>query len=205
LLTVFTTRKVQFVKSDVTSWPSLVTLFKAAVANSPDKSVDIVIANAGVSGVDDVFKLDDPHSDPIEPNLRIININMIGVLYTAKLAMHYFRLHLVSDERDRLLIIQGSLAGYLDQPGSPQYAASKYGCRGLMKSLRRTVGKEGMRVNFIGPWFVKTPIMSEAVMEGLLKKGVKFAELGDAKTAALRLAGDKSVNGMSLPSRSGIL
>ena len=141
------------------------------------------------SGVDDVFKLDDPTSDPIEPNLRIININMIGALYTAKLAMHYFRVAPISPAHDRLLIIQGSLAGYIDQPGSPQYAASKYGCRGLMKSLRRTVGEEGMRVNYIGPWFVRTPLLSEKVVAGLVAKGVQFAELADAGRAVLRLAG----------------
>ena len=143
-------------------------MFKAAISKSPHHSCDIVIANAGVSGIDDVFKLDgstylpkrrgdllivtDPESEPIKPDLRIVNINMIGVLYTAKLAMHYFRTQPMSESRDRLLILQGSLAGYLDQPGSPQYAASKYGLRGMMKSLRRTVGQQDMRVNYIGPW-----------------------------------------------------
>jgi hypothetical protein len=33
-------------------------MFKQAVANSPDKSCDIVIANAGVSGADELFALE---------------------------------------------------------------------------------------------------------------------------------------------------
>lgn len=94
----------------------------------------------------------DPNDEPVKPNLHIVNINVNGVLYTAKLAMHYFRKQPVDESRDRLLILQGSMAGYVDQPGTPQYAASKYALRGMMKSLRRTVGQQDMRVNFIGPW-----------------------------------------------------
>ncbi len=33
-------------------------MFKQAVANSPAKSCDIVIANAGVSGPDDVYAME---------------------------------------------------------------------------------------------------------------------------------------------------
>jgi hypothetical protein len=33
-------------------------MFKQAVADSPDKSCDIVIANAGVSGADELFALE---------------------------------------------------------------------------------------------------------------------------------------------------
>jgi hypothetical protein len=34
-----------------------VAVFEAAVSSSPSKSVDVVIANAGVVGADDLFKL----------------------------------------------------------------------------------------------------------------------------------------------------
>ncbi len=51
-------RQAQFVKCNVTLWEDQVAVFKAAVANSPHKSCDIVVANAGVSGPDDVFQFD---------------------------------------------------------------------------------------------------------------------------------------------------
>ena len=47
----------QFVKCDVRQWKEQVEVFKAAIANSPHKSVDIVIANAGISGDDPLYKL----------------------------------------------------------------------------------------------------------------------------------------------------
>lgn len=51
-------RKAQFVKCNVCSWEDQVRVFKAAIANSPHKSCDIVIANAGVSGPDPVWQFD---------------------------------------------------------------------------------------------------------------------------------------------------
>lgn len=47
----------QFVKCDVRQWKEQVEVFKAALANSPHKSVDIVISNAGISGEDPLYTL----------------------------------------------------------------------------------------------------------------------------------------------------
>lgn len=46
---------VQFVRCDTRDWDQQVMMFKKAKANSPAKSCDIVIANAGVSGPDEIF------------------------------------------------------------------------------------------------------------------------------------------------------
>jgi alpha-D-ribose 1-methylphosphonate 5-triphosphate synthase subunit PhnH len=51
-------RNAQFVKCDTTFWTDQLYMFKQAVANSPDKSCDVVIANAGVSGADELFALE---------------------------------------------------------------------------------------------------------------------------------------------------
>lgn len=49
--------RVQFIKCDVRDWADQVSVFEAAVQNSPSKSCDIVIANAGIVGADDLFTL----------------------------------------------------------------------------------------------------------------------------------------------------
>lgn len=96
----------------------------------------------------------DPSQAPVKPDLRIIEINLIGTAYTVKLAMHYFRRQPVDETRDRCLIIKGSIAAYADQPGSPQYNISKWGARGLFRNLRRTAWRQEVRVNFVAPWYV---------------------------------------------------
>jgi NAD(P)-dependent dehydrogenase (short-subunit alcohol dehydrogenase family) len=62
----------------------------------------------------------DPSLPPVKPDLRIIEINLIGMVYTTKLALHYFRRQRLVPERDRCLILKASVAAYVDQPGSPQ-------------------------------------------------------------------------------------
>lgn len=143
--------KAAFMKCDVLSWSDQLQLFKLATNVSPQKRVDIVLANAGISGQDDVFleKTTDD-GEPLEPDLGIFKINTIGVLYTTKLALHY----LPKSEGDKALILTASLAGYLELPGSPQYTASKFAVRGMMRSLGLTNGggKGGVRVNALAPW-----------------------------------------------------
>lgn len=95
--------------------------------------------------------------EPEEPRLNVLNVNLTGVLYTVKLALFYFRKQHAANKGEALdqnLILQGSLAGYLDLPGAIQYGASKYGLRGIMKNLRVTEHEHNIRVNYIAPWFV---------------------------------------------------
>jgi NAD(P)-dependent dehydrogenase (short-subunit alcohol dehydrogenase family) len=87
--------------------------------------------------------------EPTEPDLKILNVNLIGVMYTAKLAMHYFNQQRNDIERDRCLILKSSLAGYIDIAGAPLYQTAKFGVRGLMHCLRRL---DYMRVCVIAPW-----------------------------------------------------
>jgi len=187
--------RAQFVKCDVRNWEDQVSVFEAAIRNSPSQTCDVVIANAGIVGVDDIFNLQDPAQSPVKPNLSIIEINLIGMVYTTKLALHYFRRQPEDASRDRCLILKGSIAAYADQPGSPQYNVSKWGARGLMRNLRRTTWQEGIRVNLVAPWYVRTPILSDAVVGFLQGKGVKFATIDDCKNTMLRIASEKNING----------
>ena len=109
-------------------------MFEVAVTESPHKSVDVVIANAGVgrgSG-DPMMALEglkpspnhaatqlllmslDPNTTPTRPSMHIIDINLIGVMYTLKLAIHYFRRSPKAADRDRCFIFGGSVAGFVD-------------------------------------------------------------------------------------------
>jgi NAD(P)-dependent dehydrogenase (short-subunit alcohol dehydrogenase family) len=130
--------------------------------------------------------------------------------------LHYFRRQNASNKGDSLdqnLILQGSLAGYLDLPGALQYASSKYALRGMMKALRKTEHQHNIRVNFIGPWygvsrgccvcqcltrvtrFIETKILSKQAVEHLSGQGVKFATVEDAGQCLMRIVSDPKVNG----------
>lgn len=90
---------------------------------------------------------------PEEPRLSILSVDIVGVLYTVKLALYRFERQYLQDQHNTSsLILQTSIAAYLCQPGSPQYNAAKFGKRGLMRCLRETSLKHGTRVNSIAPW-----------------------------------------------------
>ncbi|KAK3075737.1 hypothetical protein LTR53_000675 [Teratosphaeriaceae sp. CCFEE 6253] len=192
--------KAAFVKCDVLSWQDQVQLFKTAIECSPSKGVDVVLANAGISGQDDIIadKTDEKTGDPLEPDLSIFKIDAIGPLYTAKLALHYLARQPEGEGRDRCLIMTASLAGYLGLPGAPQYNGAKFAVRGYMNSLRLTAPGKGVRVNVLAPWFIKTAIMSQPVINKLEELKVDFAQIEDASSAVLHLASDTSLNGRAL-------
>lgn len=125
-----------FVQVDIRDWEQQKKMFETAKTRSPEKSVDIVIANAGISrsSGDSMWKLDgtlatsmqlqedsliistDPNGEPEKPDLNIVRVNMDGSLYTFKLATHYFRKQPDVPERERCFIITGSLNAWIDSP-----------------------------------------------------------------------------------------
>lgn len=138
---------VQYVRSDVTKWEDQKALFKAALSKSPSGHVDIVFANAGAIGPGEVLDFTENNGEPAEPDITSVNTALIGIIYTTRLALHY-----LNPKGPGCLVLTSSIAGYFDNTIAPVYGAAKWGCRGLMRCLRSTVTKNGIRVNTIAPW-----------------------------------------------------
>ena len=89
---------------------------------------------------------------------------------------------------------------HLRTPSSPAYTASKHGVLGFTKALAAELGKDGVRVNAIGPGFIETPLNEKvrATNPALVKVFVDHTPLGRAGTAedivgpAIFLASDMS-------------
>jgi len=86
----------------------------------------------------------------------------------------------------------------LDMPSQPQYNASKWAVRGLLRSLRNTMPAQGIRVGLIAPWFVKTRIVPAEAATQLDAIKFEWALVEDAASAILHIAAEESVNGRSL-------
>jgi 3-oxoacyl-[acyl-carrier protein] reductase len=84
----------------------------------------------------------------------IIAINLTGVFNVT----HAFLAPLRAS-KGRIVNI-GSIQSFvhLRTPSSPAYTASKHGVLGLTKALAAELGKDGVRVNAIGPGFIETPL-----------------------------------------------
>ncbi|GKU08620.1 15-hydroxyprostaglandin dehydrogenase [Fusarium langsethiae] len=192
----------KFVHCDATEWEDQIRLFKEAAQLSRTGKISYVIANAGITKADQTFTFDGYGKEPQKPDLQVIDVNVKGMLYTAKLAMHYF----VSqngtepqrEQEDTCLILISSGAGFLDVPRSPEYSSTKWAVRGIMHALRRTAFYYGSRVNVIAPWYIRTGILSKEQFDEVESSGVEFATSEDAGECALQILSDESMNGRTL-------
>ncbi|KAM3422593.1 hypothetical protein BST61_g83 [Cercospora zeina] len=199
LVSALGSENVAFVPGNVLVWQDQVKLFKTALEKSPSKTIDIVIANAGIGTIDDSIKhTEDSNGDPVEPELSTLKVNIIGVFYTVKLAMYYLPKQPEGDDRDRCIIMTSSLSGYLDHKYAPQYNASKHGVRAITKSIRRSGPEENIRINLIAPWFIRTSLAPQEFWDEVRASGAEFCDIADAGKAATHLASDKRINGRAL-------
>jgi NAD(P)-dependent dehydrogenase (short-subunit alcohol dehydrogenase family) len=92
------------------------TRFKAA--ENQYGRIDHVFANAGVSMTTTFLEDDvDENGDLLPPNLKTMNVNLIGCLYTVKLGIH----HLRKDSRDSSIVVTASGSSFTRFP-TPDYS-----------------------------------------------------------------------------------
>jgi NAD(P)-dependent dehydrogenase (short-subunit alcohol dehydrogenase family) len=108
----------------------------------------------------------------------IIAINLTGVFNVT----HAF-LEPLRAAKGRIVNI-GSIQSFVHvrTPSSPAYTASKHGVLGFTKALAAELGKDGVRVNAIGPGFIETPLNEKvrASNPGLVKVFMDHTPLGRA-------------------------
>jgi 3-oxoacyl-[acyl-carrier protein] reductase len=126
----------------------------------------------------------------------IISINLNGVFNTT----HAFIAQLRAS-KGRIINI-GSIQSFVHvrTPSSTAYTSSKHAVLGFTKALAAELGKEGVRVNAIGPGFIETPLneKTRASNPDLVKTFIDHTPLGRAGKAedivgpAIFLASDLS-------------
>ncbi|KAI5779053.1 hypothetical protein EDC01DRAFT_317213 [Geopyxis carbonaria] len=177
-----------FVHCDVSSWASQRAMYDFAIAHSVTGTLNTVIANAGITDHASVTALPPTVSDIFEePNLRTIDVNFKGVVFTVRLAQHHFRRSPAG--ADMHVVLMGSMASFLDGSGEMgMYGASKHAVLGYFRSLRLAPGSQvpaAIRYNLICPYFVDTPITP--VLAKLLLAGIELAEKDDVVESVLRV------------------
>jgi NAD(P)-dependent dehydrogenase (short-subunit alcohol dehydrogenase family) len=156
-------------------------------------AVTILVNNAGIARRNGMTGAD---AAVIKDWEDIIAINLTGVFNVT----HAFLAPLRAN-KGRIVNI-GSIQSFmhLKTPSSPAYTASKHGVLGLTRALAAELGKDGVRVNAIGPGFIETPLNAQvrAANPELAKVFVAHTPLGRAGTAedivgpAIFLASDLS-------------
>ncbi len=128
---------------------------EGAVARAAEElgRLDVVVNNAGVMLLGPMLEA------PVEEWERMVQLNVLGVLYTARAAIPHL-LEAAAGEPRRVadLVNISSVAGRVVRSGSGVYNATKHAVGALSESLRQEVTGRHLRVSLIEPGAVATEL-----------------------------------------------
>jgi NADP-dependent 3-hydroxy acid dehydrogenase YdfG len=117
--------------------------------------LDILINNAGVMLLGPVLEA------PLEEWQRMVDVNVMGLLYTAHAALPHLLNAAENSERGVAdLINVSSVAGRVARAGSGVYNLTKHGVGAFTEALRQEVAARHVRVAVIEPGAVETELVS---------------------------------------------
>lgn len=108
-------------------------------------ALDIVFANAGISGSAPVQSASEEHFD------QIFNTNARGVFFLVQKVAPYVR-------RGGSIILNSSTSAYVGLPGNAAYSGSKAAVRAFARSFSADLIEQQVRVNVVTPGAIDTPI-----------------------------------------------
>lgn len=161
--TPITHKGLTFLETNVTSWPSLLALFKKAI--ELHGQVNHVFANAGIGGFRaDYFasSLDETTGELLEPSSLTYDVNLKAVINTAYIGMHHMRQQQQQGTSAGGSIVLTASASSFQRFRNVDYATAKHGVVGFMRGLVPVLVTQDspIRVNCIAPTFTHTGLVS---------------------------------------------
>jgi NAD(P)-dependent dehydrogenase (short-subunit alcohol dehydrogenase family) len=164
-------------------------------------SLDIAVNNAGIGG-----PMAATGEYPIDGWQKVIGVNLSGVFYGLR-----YQLPAMLAKGGSIVNI-ASILGAAGTRFSPAYVAAKHGVVGLTKAAALEYADKNIRVNSVGPGYIKTPLL-DSLDDATIKTLIglhPMGRLGEANEIAaliLWLASSQSsfVTGSYYPADGGYL
>jgi len=183
---------------DVSDESSVLNIFKKV--EQQFDTIDILVNNAGIRR-DAVLAM-----MQFQDWQRVIDVNLTGTFNMSKQAV----LLMMKQKYGRIIHITSPMA-HMGFAGQANYAASKAGQIGMMRSLAKETAKRGITVNCISPGFIDTDLLEGLTPDQLdsYKKMVPMKRFGkpeEVAAAVLFLAGEEAsyINGAVLEVTGGL-
>jgi 3-oxoacyl-[acyl-carrier protein] reductase len=131
--------------------------------------IDTLVNNAGIVADAQLRKMSDAAFD------RVIDVNLKGTYNCARAVVD-----IMVEQGGGVILNASSIVGIFGNFGQSNYAASKFGVIGLVKTWARELGPKGIRANAVCPGFVETPILDtvpQKVLDGMRAR-VPLGRLG---------------------------
>ncbi len=144
--------EARFIKADVSQPEACQAMVEETV--EAYGRLDYACNNAGIGG--------DPNMTAdytIEGWQQVIGVNLSGVFYCMK-----YEIPAMLESGGGAIVNMASILGQVGFATAPAYVAAKHGVVGLTKNAALEYSAQGVRVNAIGPGFIRTPLLAD--MEG---------------------------------------
>ena len=132
---------------DVTDKDSIAEMVEGVMAKWG--RVDTLVNNAGIVQDAQFKKMSEDQFD------RVIDVNLKGVYNCTKAVVD-----IMLAQNSGVILNASSIVGIYGNFGQTNYAATKFGVIGMVKTWARELGRKGIRANAICPGFVETPILA---------------------------------------------
>lgn len=190
-----------FVKADSSKPEDNKNLVEQTVAKYG--ALNIAVNNAGIGG-----PLSNTADYPLDGWQKVIDINLSGVFYGLK-----YQIPAILKSGGGSIVNIASILGAVGTKFSPAYVAAKHGVVGLTKAAALEYADQKVRINAVGPGYIKTPLVMDSLDKATLNALVgmhPIGRLGEAEEIAellLWLGSDKSsfVTGSYYPIDGGYL
>ena len=183
---------------DVTDKPSIARMVEGVMAAWG--RIDTLVNNAGIVQDARLTKMTDEQFE------SVIDVNLKGVYNCTKAVVD-----IMLAQSSGCILNASSIVGLHGNFGQTNYAATKFGVIGMVKTWARELGSKGIRANAICPGFIETPIlasMPEKVLD-LIRNKVPLGRLGRPEEIANTyawLASDEAsyINGAVIEVSGGV-
>jgi NAD(P)-dependent dehydrogenase (short-subunit alcohol dehydrogenase family) len=127
------------------------TQVEALVRFAQDRTgaLHLLVNNAGIGGPSAVTG-----EYPLDGWRKVIDVNLNGVFYGMR-----FGLPAIESSGGGSIVNMASILGSVGFANAPAYVAAKHAVVGLTKSAALEYGTRGVRINAVGPGFIKTPLL----------------------------------------------
>jgi len=113
--------------------------------------LDYACNNAGIGGEQNLTA-----DYSLEGWQKVIGVNLSGVFYCMK-----YEIPAMLETGGGAIVNMASILGQVSFATAPAYVASKHGVVGLTKNAAVEYASSGVRVNAVGPAFIKTPMIAK--------------------------------------------
>ncbi len=187
----------EIMKFNVADQAAVETTLGNWVENNPDKTIEIVVNNAGIRKDQLLMWMS------TEEWNTVLGIGLGGFFNVTRFLLKGMLL-----KKYGRIVNVVSVSGLKGVPGQTNYSAAKAGVIGATKSLSQEVGRRGITVNCVAPGFIKTD-MTEGINEKDYKQLIPLNRFGtpdEVADAVCFLASDKAsyITGQVLSINGGL-